>query len=118
MEKHIILIEDDGSLLELACQVLENEGYRVSALDSLTSIEELAEMQADLFVIDERLPSVSGHIICIMLHEQAATRHIPQLLISGSPMLTRYAELAEVNASLRKPFEIAELLGKITELLK
>jgi len=117
MKKHIILIEDDGSLQELICQLLEKEGYRVSIFPALTSIEELVEMHADLFIIDERLPSVSGHIICILLHEQTATRSVPQLLISGSPMLDRFAELAETNASLHKPFELDELLAKVKELL-
>lgn len=117
MKKHIILIEDDHTLLGLMGGLLEDEGYQVSAFPSLTSIEELAEIGADLVIVDERLPSVSGHIICIMLHEHGATRLIPQLLISGSPMLARFAELAETNASLRKPFEPAELLATVKDLL-
>jgi CheY-like chemotaxis protein len=49
-----------------------------------------------------------------MLHCNPVTRHIPQILISGSPMLANYAELAEVNGMLRKPFELAQLLSLIS----
>ena len=113
MSKHIIIIEDDEELRSNMTMIIQLEGYRVTAFSSLTSIEELAELNASLFILDERLPYISGHIIAIMLHCNSVTRHIPQILISGSPMLANYAELAEVNGMLRKPFELAELLSMI-----
>ncbi|SDF49440.1 Response regulator receiver domain-containing protein, partial [Mucilaginibacter pineti] len=104
------------TLQSLIAQFLLGSGYRVTSYPALTSIEELAAIQADLFIIDERLPSVSGHIICIMLHTHPGTQSIPQILISGSPMLDRYAELAEVTASLQKPFGMAELLILVKDI--
>ncbi|MEO3402929.1 response regulator [Mucilaginibacter sp. CAU 1740] len=115
--KHIVLIEDNEALQQLVAQFLTEAGYRVTSYPALTSVEELATLEADLFIIDERLPSVSGHIICILLHADSVTRAVPQLLISGSPVLSKFSDLAEVNASLRKPFGLDELLLKIKELI-
>jgi CheY-like chemotaxis protein len=110
---HIILIDDDEELRLSTALVLEEAGYQVSSFNMLTTIEELSELGADLFIIDERLPGVSGHIICIMLHSAPATKRIPQLLISASPLLGKFAELGEVDARLQKPFDIDELLKTV-----
>jgi hypothetical protein len=83
----------------------------------LTTIDELAALGADLFIINERLPaSVSGHIICILLHYNPVTRSTPQILVSGSPLLSKFAELAEADASMRKPLIPDQLLTLVKEL--
>jgi len=113
MNQHIVIIESDPSLLSEMAAALENQGYRVTGFESLTTIEELAALHAGLFIVDERLPTVSGHIICIMLHSDTHTRTIPQILIASSPLLGKFAALAEVNGSLRKPFVMDQLLNMV-----
>ena len=113
MNRHIVVIESDLSLLSEMAVALKNQGYRVTGFESLTSVEELVALRAGLFIIDERLPTVSGHIICIMLHSNLLTRAIPQILIASSPLLGKFAELGEVNGSLRKPFSMDQLLTMV-----
>jgi DNA-binding response OmpR family regulator len=113
MNQHIVVIESDPSLLSEMASALENQGYQVTGFESLTTVEELAALHAGLFIIDERLPTVSGHIICIMLHSNLLTRTIPQILIASSPLLGKFAALGEVNGSLRKPFAMDQLLTMV-----
>ncbi|MDP9078921.1 MAG: response regulator [Bacteroidota bacterium] len=117
MKKHIVIIEDDRSLQETMQVMLEDAGYKVTTFGSPGTVEELAGLKADLFIIDERLPFVSGHILCIMLHGNALSKAVPQVLISASPMLAKFAELGEVDASLRKPFGMEDLLAVAERLL-
>ena len=113
MNQHIVIIESEPSLLSEMAVALENQGYQVTGFESLTTVEELAALQAGLFIVDERLPTVSGHIICIMLHSNLLTRTVPQILIASSPLLGKFAALGEVNGSLRKPFAMDQLLTMV-----
>jgi DNA-binding response OmpR family regulator len=113
MNQHIVIIESEPTLLSEMAVALENQGYQVTGFESLTTVEELAALQAGLFIVDERLLTVSGHIICIMLHSNLLTRAIPQILIASSPLLGKFAALAEVNGSLRKPFAMDQLLTMV-----
>ena len=118
MAKHIIIIEDNKELNAAMSMILEDAGYRVSAFTALTTIDDFAALSADLFIIAERLPVVSGHIICIMLHNHTVTRRIPQLLISASPFINRFAEMGEVNAYLKKPYGTDELIAAVLQAIR
>jgi len=60
MEKHIVIIEDDATVLRTMTSALEKAGYRVTGLLALSTIEALIELQADCFIIDEQLPFITG----------------------------------------------------------
>ncbi|WP_428331682.1 response regulator [Mucilaginibacter sp.] len=117
MTKHICIIEDDANLALTISTILENKGYFVSVFDRFPTMEDLILSEPDLFIIDERLPTIGGHIICIMLRSNLKTKHIPQLLMSASPMLYKYAELGEVNDYIKKPFDLKEFLQKVALLV-
>jgi len=103
--KHIVIIEDDIELLSLLSSLLEADGYRVTKLTHLESVEYLLSLNADAFIIDEALPVVNGHIICIILKSKPQTKHVPVVLMSGDANLENMATLCEANAYLRKPFD-------------
>jgi DNA-binding response OmpR family regulator len=117
MSKHVVLIEDDADLLYITGFVLEQNGYQVTRLAALTSYEELASLHADCFIIDENLPGVSGHIICILLKSKEATKYIPVILTSAGIKLDLAAELCEAEAVIKKPYEIDEMLATINAVL-
>jgi DNA-binding response OmpR family regulator len=115
--KHIIIIEDDTSLLLLLEKFLQSEGYRVTSFEKLSTIEELIELKADCFLIDEHLPNVSGHIICILLKAKEQTKEIPVVLMSAFEELEYFADISCADAFLKKPFARQELLGVISSML-
>jgi DNA-binding response OmpR family regulator len=114
--RHIAIIEDDTSLLPLLGKLLRSEGYRVTCLEKLSTVEELIELKADCFIIDEQLPGVSGHIICILLKSKQQTKAVPVILMSAFKELEYFAHLSAANAYLKKPFErqiLLDVLGSV-----
>ncbi|PTR01612.1 twitching motility two-component system response regulator PilH [Mucilaginibacter yixingensis] len=117
-QQHIVIIEDDADLRDVMTHILTAEGYRITALRAIASLEDLLSANADCFVLDEQLPYVSGHIICIMLKSKPETRHVPVVLISASPGLQGHADLSQADAFLSKPFHhISDLPNTIHSLL-
>lgn len=110
MEKNVTIIEDDADLLAVMTDLLTRAGYRVSAFDRVNSVEELLDLQPDMFIIDEQLPGVTGHIPCIILKSKPQTAHIPIILMSGHPGLDRYATLGNADHFLTKPFELEQVI--------
>jgi DNA-binding response OmpR family regulator len=114
--KHIVIIEDDISFLQLLRKFLQSEGYRVTCFEKLTTIEGLIELKADYFIIDEQLPNVNGHIICILLKSKQQTKEIPVILMSAYEELEYFADISCANAYLKKPFARQELSNVIDSL--
>ena len=112
-QRHILLVEDDPELLMVLTQVLEAEGYRVSAAPQRRSA--LAVMRkggVDLIVADSVLRGGNGNDIA----DRAAAGGVPVILMSGEP--ERIERLKDgPHRFLAKPFRAAVLVGLIDELL-
>lgn len=116
MKVHVVIIEDDADLRETITYLLEESGYRVTALGAMETLEALIDLKADCFILDEQLPVISGHIICILLKSKAETSQIPVILISGHDQLEGVANLCKAEAFVKKPFpDIQQLTDLIRE---
>jgi CheY-like chemotaxis protein len=103
VQKHIIIIEHDQDILETMTRLLEAEGYVITGYNSFPSMSELVFMHADCFIIEEWLPQVSGHAICLMLKAKVQTRAIPVILASTTNLFEPLANLCEADAIVGKP---------------
>ena len=100
--EHIVIIEDDTYFLKVITYLLEEAGYRVTGFTELTNVDELSALKADCFIIDEQLPNVNGHIICIMLKSREQTKYIPVILASAYEGLEGFAGMCKADAFLKK----------------
>jgi DNA-binding response OmpR family regulator len=117
MKKHIVLIEDNRELREIIQIILEGAGYRVTALPAISTVEHLIDLHADCFLIDEQLPIINGHIICIILSTKPQTKDIPVILMSAAEGLEGYASLCEAKAYLKKPFDPQDILNLVNGIV-
>jgi len=117
IQKHIVIIEDDVSLSELLRKVLQSEGYRVTCFGTFSTIEELVETKADCVLLDEHLPNITGHIICILLKSKPQTKAVPVILMSADAELQYFAELSSADAYLQKPFDKQTLVYVLNSVL-
>jgi len=98
-------------------RLLEAEDYVVTVYSLFPSMAELVLMRADCFVIEEWLPHVSGHAICLMLKARIQTSAIPVVLASATTLFEPMANLCEADAILSKPFADGELVRTVSSMI-
>jgi len=118
----ILVVEDDPQIQHLIMKTLEAEGYRViGASRGLEALKLIKSKKPDLLVLDAMLPEVHGFEICRKIKESRKFGHVPVLMISAMYRGWRIAEditnTYGVNAFLEKPFRVADLREKVTNLL-
>ena len=119
MEKHIVIIDDDQALLSVMDFLLDEAGYRVTCINRITTIELLLDLNPDCFIIDEQMPVVNGHILCMILNSKPQTKDIPVVLVSAHEEIENYANLCEASAFLKKPFlDPADLLNVVAKTIE
>src|SRR5579883_2725665 len=122
MASHILIIDDDSSLLELYQLLLEAEGYRVTT--SRSAYEQVADeeqLQPDLILMDMKLGGKeSGFLLLQKLRLYRPTKDIPVIICTAAVQVVREQEetLKEKGIPiLYKPFEIDELLRVVQQFL-
>jgi CheY-like chemotaxis protein len=111
---HILVVEDHEEIRNSVCDVLENEGYRVShakdGLEALATVINGAKAP-DLCVLDLMMPVMSGQKLLEALEEDKQLRKIPVIVMTASGMKP---ESPVVVATIAKPFAIQDLLDLVT----
>ena len=82
----LLIIEDDPSYGKLLRLGMTQEGFRVILIDELEQAREtIARERPNLIISDRHLkPKGDGMEFCRLLKRDAATRHIPVVLLTGS----------------------------------
>ena len=116
----VLIVEDDEAIRNLACQILELEGYRVvlssDARGAFAILQQKAGM-VNLVITDVVLPEVNGVELAKRVRDQYP--HIAVLLMSGylEEILTRYGADACGFKLLVKPFTVEQLRREVRECL-
>jgi DNA-binding response OmpR family regulator len=118
----ILVIDDDAPVRAALRRILERAGYTVMvAADGRAGMRLHRERPADLIITDIFMPGQDGiETIRQLRHEGPA---VPILAISGGDQtgavdLGEGAALLGASQTLRKPFELAELLAAVGDLLE
>src|SRR6187551_2981456 len=118
MDEHLLLVEDDASIREIATLGLEQAGFRVTATgDGRDALIRFRQGPFDLLVLDVMLPSLDGFEVCKEIRRESQAPIV---------MLTARSELHDVIVGLElgaddyvtKPFELPELVARIKALLR
>jgi two-component system, OmpR family, alkaline phosphatase synthesis response regulator PhoP len=80
----VLLIEDDQTFADMYRLRLELDGYRVTeARDGKSALELAGAVNPDLIFLDIKLPLLDGMAVLEALRADAATRHIPVVILSA-----------------------------------
>jgi len=116
---HILIIEDDETMLELIERFLRRQRYTIAAAaNAAAALTAAAEHTPSLAIIDYMLPGeMNGLELLAMLRDRFPA--IPTLFISafGSPELCRTARNSGATDCLIKPFDMAILMARVDILL-
>jgi two-component system, OmpR family, response regulator len=117
---HLLLVDDDRSLLGLLRDYLETSGYRVSTASNGREMRQvLADHRIDLVVLDLMLPGEDGLSLCRDLRARGEA-HIPVLMLTARGDEADRVLGLEMGADdyLAKPFATRELLARIRAVLR
>jgi twitching motility two-component system response regulator PilG len=120
MQKKILIVEDEESLLKLESILLTTKGYLVQGVTSgLTALEAVNEEHPDLILLDVMLPKMDGFEVCKRLKSDPATRDIPVVLLTAKKTPEDLARGEDVGADcyITKPFKSAVVIDIIEQLV-
>lgn len=113
MSKKIIIIEDDPDILDIMTYILSEEGYDVVAAANCKPLDEAHIHQPMVVLLDNRLSDGLGRDFCRQFKSNPLTSHFPVVIVSANSGLEEIARESNADGFLKKPFDIAELLGLV-----
>ena len=113
-EPHILVVEDDGDLLEVLKFVLEDEGYRVSTARSGAEALALATAQdVSLILLDVEMPDLSGIEVAKRLRADPRTANVRLAIHTGMAAAQIREQFTDYDAFIAKTEEASELVGAV-----
>ncbi|MCB9604199.1 MAG: response regulator transcription factor [Sandaracinus sp.] len=112
----VLIVEDDPDLRRLIVRLLEHDGFSVrAAADGREALDALEPMP-DVIVADLMMPDLDGEQFLVELRSRFPEARPAIVLVSASAIREQVADRLEVDASLSKPFDTAELRDVVREL--
>ncbi|OQR65249.1 hypothetical protein B6E66_04475 [Streptomyces maremycinicus] len=116
-----VLVVDDNKVIRQLIRVnLELEGIEVvTAGDGVECLDVVHQVQPDLVTLDVVMPRLDGLRTAARLRADPRTRDLPLVVISACTQYEVEAGLeVGVDAFLAKPFDPAELVSVVGELME
>jgi CheY-like chemotaxis protein len=117
----ILLVDDEPISLALAARLLEDEYEVLGCADGGSEgLRRAREELPDLVLTDIVMPDINGYDLCRLLKEDALTRDIPVIFLSGTESLESYLAGHDVGGEdfLAKPVQITELRHMVAHTLR
>ena len=117
----VMVVDDSITMRKVTGRVLERHEYEVStAKDGVDAVEKLHERVPDLMLLDIEMPRMDGYELATHMKADPRLRNVPIIMItsrSGDKHRQRAFDLG-VDRYLGKPYQEAELLAQISEVLE
>ena len=112
---HILIIDDDVHIGDMLEELLTREGYRVTrAYSGTEALLALSAARPDLALLDLMLPGLSGEAVLPQM------KGSPVIILSAKADMDSKVSLLLGGAAdyITKPFDVKELLARITVALR
>lgn len=114
--KHLLLVEDDPSLIGGLSFALKKQGYAVTLARTLTEADALWQSAAyDLIILDVSLPDGSGFALCQRIRRISG---VPVMFLTAADEETDIIMGLDLGGDdyITKPFKLAVLLSRVNAL--
>ena len=115
----ILIVDDDARLRRLLERFLDEQGYRVRAVENAEQMDRLLARELfNLVVLDLMLPGEDGLSVCRRLREH--NNQVPIIMLTAKGDEASRIQGLELGADdyLAKPFNPRELLARIRAVLR
>ncbi len=119
MTAQILVVDDDIDICANVADILGEMGYRIDvAYRGYDAIELVKRRPYDLFLLDFRLPCMTGTELYQRLKESGGTA--PSILVTGfvSPDTVDQAKAAGVSQVVQKPVDFGNLISAIEHTIR
>jgi len=116
-----VVADDDRATCEHISQLLRTRGLVVvPASNGQKAIDAVRAQQVDLVVLDVNMPGLNGIDACKVIKTITKDRFVPVVLLTGPGDLSARVQGLRTRADdhVAKPFEDAELLARIENMLR
>ena len=121
-KRKILIVDDDEEIVELMVDVLSRDGrFDIKTASSGYDAGIMTEQfRPDLVLLDYMLPDVNGNIVCQTIRGNPQLQNIRIIIVSGVVNASEIEDLLDAGAEefIRKPFDIVELVEKISGVLQ
>ena len=117
----LVVLESHGILRDYVRDTLAGEGLEIQGVDSVARFREVLDTSLpDLAILDQDLMECPGSALIASLRAQAATAHLPVLLMCNPGDMDPGGGAGNSGADeyLLKPFDPVELKARVHQLLK
>ena len=115
----ILIVEDEGIIIDLLQKKLEKEGYDVEvARDGEEGLKKIKEIWPDLILLDLEMPKVSGLGVMEEINKSPALKRIPIIAMSeagDSFELKRARELGAKDWIIKIEFDLPQIINKVIQ---
>jgi excisionase family DNA binding protein len=121
-KRKVLIVDDDLEIVELIADVLVRDGrFEVKTASSgYDAGIATQQFRPELILLDYMLPDVNGNVVCQTIRKNPEFENIKIIIVSGVVKRDEIDHLLRSGAEdfIKKPFNIDELVDKITEVLK
>jgi DNA-binding response OmpR family regulator len=121
MQHKILLAEDETDVNDMLTLNLRGAGFQViSVADGAAALAKARSEAPSLILLDLMLPQMSGLEVCKVLKSEAATRHIPVIMLTAKAEEVDKIVGLELGADdyVTKPFSPRELILRVNRSLR
>lgn len=119
MNKRILIVEDETSIVELLLLVLSREGYELATCQTgRDAIAKMQEFHPHLVLLDVMLPGLDGAGIVKIMSEDETLMNTPVLITSALVESQRMFQMfPQVKGFCSKPFVLTDLIHKVKKAI-
>ncbi|MBL4772344.1 MAG: response regulator [Alcanivoracaceae bacterium] len=117
----VMIVDDSITMRKVGERILRRNSYDViTAKDGLDALEQLKEAVPDIMLLDIEMPRMDGYELAIEMKKDEKYKNVPIIMITsrtGEKHRQRAMDLG-VDKYLGKPYQEADLLANISELIE
>lgn len=117
----VMVVDDSITMRKVATRLLERSGMAVvTAKDGVDAVARLQETIPDAMLLDIEMPRMDGYELATHMRNDERLRHVPIIMITSRTSEKHRERAFEigVNRYLGKPYQEAELLANLQEVLE
>jgi DNA-binding response OmpR family regulator len=118
--KNILIVEDERYIAEAEKLILENDFDVHLAKDGIEGLDKMKRIRPDVVILDIMLPKMDGFQLCQKIREDKTLKNTKIVMVTSKNQEAdeEYGMDTGADDYIMKPFEPAELMHVINQVLK